>query len=218
MSQVAKVQAVFDTWAQNGRADGMERGHGPTAVQAFDKLGLGSGQRYLDIGCGNGYTVRWARERVGEGEVWGIDVAPEMIALAKRMSEASAPDARYLAGEFPNPKLPENYFDAIFSMEVFYYFPSVDAGLAAAHAALRPGGLFTCVVDYYQENAASHSWPEDTGVSMTLWSAEQWREGFERAGFEVVEQGRLFPQEEDAATPDWKESEGSLMTLGRKKS
>ncbi|MCP4449078.1 MAG: class I SAM-dependent methyltransferase [Myxococcales bacterium] len=218
MSQVAKVQAIFDTWAQNGRADGMERGHGPTAIQAFKKLELRPGQNYLDIGCGNGYTVRWAANKDRAEDVWGIDVAPEMIALARRMSADSAPRANFFAGEFPSETLPENHFDAVFSMEVFYYFPSVDDGLSAVQGLLKPGGLFTCVVDYYQENAASHSWPEDTGVAMTLWSADQWREGFARAGLEVVEQSRLFPTDNAQSSPDWKQSEGSLMTLGRKSS
>jgi ubiquinone/menaquinone biosynthesis C-methylase UbiE len=212
MGQVEQVQRVFDEWANNGRAEGMERGHGPTAIQAFNRLGLKGTQRYLDVGCGNGYTLRWALERAPQAELWGIDVASEMISLAKRMTNNES--VRFIAGEFPNESLPTNYFDAVFSMEVLYYLPSIDQGLNAVANGLRPGGLFACVVDYYEEHKESHSWPSDTGVDMTLWSADQWREGFKRAGFEVVEQKRLFPVD---AESQGKESAGSLMTLGRKK-
>ena len=215
MSQVEKVQAVFDEWAQNGRAEGMERGHGPTARQAFDRLALRDQQRYLDIGCGNGYTLRWALEGVPTAEAWGLDVSARMIELATRMSLEHKGDKHFIAGRYPNSELPKEYFDAIFSMEVFYYLPSVDEGLAAIREALRPGGLFACVVDFYRENEASHGWPADLGVAMTLWSAQEWRSGFERAGLEVVEQTRLYPTQEHDAE-GWKQSEGSLMTLGRK--
>lgn len=216
MTQINRVKAVFDEWAENGRAGGMEDGHGPTAIQAFNRLNLAPKDRYLDIGCGNGYTLRWAKERVEGANVWGIDVAPKMIALAQQMS-TEGDKSRYLVGEFPHQDVPDNNFDAIFSMEVFYYMPSIDEGLRGVAKALKPGGHFVCTVDYYKENPACHSWPEDTGVSMTLWSAEDWKTGFERAGLEVVEQCRLRPQSSTDA-PGWKHSEGSLMTLGKLRS
>ena len=131
MSQVEKVQAVFDEWAQNGRAEGMEKGHGPTAQQAFSRLALRDQQRYLDIGCGNGYTLRWALEQAPGAEVWGIDVSSKMIDLATRMTLGHQGDKHFISGSFPNPELPKEHFDAIFSMEVFYYLPSVGEGLAA---------------------------------------------------------------------------------------
>ncbi len=212
MSQIDKVRTVFNEWAENGRADGMELGHGPTAIQAFDSLDLAPGQRYLDIDCGNGYTLRWAAERCRDAEIWGVDVSPNMISLAKDMDSSDA-EIRYLCGQFPHPEIPENYFDAIFSMEVFYYMPAIQSGLVATAQALKDGGKFVCIVDYYQENSASHSWPEDTGVAMTLWSAQEWREGFEAAGLSQIEQKRLRP-DTDTEAPDWKHNEGSLMTIG----
>src|SRR5690606_11824763 len=107
-SQVARVQCLFDAWAQNGRAEGMERGHGPTAIQAFEKLNLREGGRYLDIGCGSGYTLRWALDRVPRAEVWGIDVAPQMIDLARRLTAGHGSDDRkhFLTGVFPSAELP----------------------------------------------------------------------------------------------------------------
>ena len=78
---------------------------------------------------------------------------------------------------------------------------------------LTPGGRFVCVVDFYQENPASHSWPEDVGVAMRLLSAAQWRQAFEDAGLKVIEQGRVtLPPEQ--ATEGWKVDVGSLMTVG----
>ena len=207
------VKAVFDDWAQNGRADGMERGHTPVARRAFERLELAAGQRYLDIGCGNGYTVRWAAAVDPSVDANGLDLAPEMIDLAARKTEAA--NARFVVGAFPSPDL-VGPFDAVFSMEVFYYLPDIDAALAAVYEALAPGGRLVSTIDFYRENRASHSWPEDTGAPMTLWSEVQWREAFERAGFRDVEQARLTQifDPTSGAERSWIHDVGSLMTLG----
>ena len=76
------------------------------------------------------------------------------------------------------------------------------AALSEAARLLVPGGRFACVVNYYAENEASHGWPEDVGIEMTLLDAGGWRDAFERAGLEVVEQGRLVVPA-DLATAAW---------------
>ncbi len=212
--QTARVRTVFDDWAVRGRAEGMERSHGPVARKAFKRLGLKPDSWYLDIGCGNGYTVRWAAQDVPEGKAFGIDVAPEMIARAKDLSGGLA-NAEFHLATFPQHDLPLGRFDAIFSMEVLYYLPSLSAALEEVVRLLKPDGRFVSVVDFYQENAASHSWPEDVGVAMRLLSAAQWRRAFEDAGLEVIEQARItLPAEQ--ASESWKVDVGSLMTAGQR--
>ena len=99
-------------------------------------------------------------------------------------------------------------------MEVLYYLPSLSAALEEIVRLLKPGGRFACVVDYYQENEASHSWPEDVGVAMRLLSAADWRAAFEAAGLEVVDQSRVtVPAEE--ASEEWETTVGSLLTVGQ---
>ena len=50
----------------------------PTAV-AIDSLGIGAGDRVLDLGCGGGRAVTTIAERVGpKGRVVGVDFAPGM--------------------------------------------------------------------------------------------------------------------------------------------
>ncbi len=70
-------------------------------------------------------------------------------------------------------------------------------------------------MDFYEENSASHSWPDDVGVSMRLLSAAQWREAFEDARLEVIEQSRItLPAEQ--VSESWKVDVGSLMTAGQR--
>lgn len=217
---VRRVTAVFDQWALAGRAEGMERGHGPYARRGFEFLDLsGASMRYLDVGCGNGYTVRWAAAVLGErdGLAVGLDGSAEMVARAASLSEGTR--ASFVHAPFPNhgraEVLKPGSFDGIFSMEVFYYLPDVEAGLAEVARLLRPGGRFVCVVDFYEENQASHGWPHDLGVPMTLWSKTKWQSAFKAAGLTVVhqEQLRAAPGTDGGS---WKETHGSLMTVGEK--
>lgn len=214
LTTTERVRDLFDDWAARGRAEGMERGHGPTATQAFSRLGVAAGTRYLDIGCGNGYTVRWAAGVSADVEAVGLDVSPQMIERA-RAASAELPNARFVNDAFPSSELVASSFDAVFSMEVFYYLEDLDAGLRAVKTLLAPGGRFACVVDFYAENEASHSWAEDMSLPLHLLSEAQWRQRCEAAGLTVIEQARLRPQLEPGEEPTWKHREGSLLTLAQ---
>jgi ubiquinone/menaquinone biosynthesis C-methylase UbiE len=213
--QLQKVSKLFDDWAERGRADGMEKGHTPTARQAFELLKLQPGQHYLDIGCGNGYTVRWAAAIDPTVQALGMDVSERMVQQARQLS-SDFPNTRFIHAPFPLPLLKAQTFDAIFSMEVFYYLPDLPWGIISAARLLKPGGLFACVVDYYQENEASHGWPEKLGIPLTLLSEEGWQNAMSDVGLEVLEQRRLFPPLSEGEEPDWKHEMGSLMTLARR--
>lgn len=210
--RVARARAAFDDWAKTGRAEGMERHHGPVARRAFDRLRLTPESWYLDIGCGNGYTVRWAAQAAPYGQAIGLDVAPAMLDRARALSQPFA-NADFRLAAFPTHDLPAGRFDGIFSMEVFYYLPDIDAALAATRELLSPAGRFACVVDYYQENAASHDFPSHVDAEMTLWSMADWRTAFARAGLGVEAQTRIVLPAGEADEP-WQATEGSLLTLG----
>ena len=213
--QLGKVAEIFDDWAARGRGDGMEKGHTPTARQAFELLNVQPDQHYLDIGCGNGYTVRWAADVDPSVQALGLDVSDGMVRRARELSE-NYDNTRYINAPFPLPLLKAKTFDAIFSMEVFYYLPDLPWGIISAARLLKPGGLFACTVDFYEENEASHGWPEKMGIPLTLLSEAGWRDVMTEVGLEVVDQKRLFPPLAEGQEPDWKHKEGSLMTLARR--
>ncbi len=213
-NDVDRVQRVFDDWAGRGRAEGMASAHEPAARAAFDRLALDGDSWYLDIGCGNGYTVRWAAAVATRGRAIGIDLSPAMVKRARDLS-AGHSNSEFVQSAFPRHDLPHDRFDSVFSMEAFYYFPDLDDALREVTQLLKPGGRFACVVDYYGENEASHGWPADLGVEMTLLDEPGWGAAFAKAGMEVTEQARLRLSPAEASAP-WKVTEGSLLTVGRR--
>lgn len=210
---VTRVRDVFDEWARRGRGDQMAESHRPFAIQALERLALGPGDWFLDIGCGTGYAVCWAARAAPRGRAVGIDVAEEMIARARVLC-AGLPNADFHVARFPEcHTIPLGRFDAVFSMEAFYYFPDMGAALAETLRLLTPGGRFACAVDFYAENVASHHWPDDVGVPMHLLDATGWHAAFETAGFVDVHQDRLRHRVGNPGE-SWEVSEGSLLTTG----
>jgi cyclopropane fatty-acyl-phospholipid synthase-like methyltransferase len=212
--QLLRVRDVFDEWAETGRAVGPEQGQGVVARRAFDALAVAPGQHFLDIGCGSGYVVRWAAQVATSVDALGLDVSAQMIALA-RAATTGLPNARFRRASFPHIDLEPHHFDAVFSMESFYYLADLPGGLKAVRDLLVPGGRFACLVDYYRENTASHCWPDELGVAMHLLSAPEWGAAFEDAGLEVLHQERLCTPYVPGTSLTWKHTEGSLLTLGR---
>ena len=138
-----------------------------------------------------------------------------MLERARALSPAAC---RFHHAAFPAHPFAAARFDAIFSMEVLYYLPDPDEALRTVHGLLGPGGRLACVLDYYGENEASHDWPRELGCELTLRSAAEWREAFERAGLEVLEQRGLRHPPIEGKPPSWQQELGSLFTLGARRS
>jgi len=93
-----------------------------------------SGERILDLGCGDGALTKKIRE-LG-CDVVGVDQSPDMIRKAK---EAGL-DAREMDG---HALVFDAEFDAVFSNAALHWMKrDPDAVLAGAFRALKPGGRF----------------------------------------------------------------------------
>jgi SAM-dependent methyltransferase len=62
-----------------------------------EHLGVGPGDRFLDVGCGGGGPGLWIVRRTGAA-VLGVDIAPEAVAAARRRAaDRGAADAYFVA-------------------------------------------------------------------------------------------------------------------------
>lgn len=205
------TREVFDDWARDHHADGMERHHRPRVEQAWRTLGQQTGD-YLEVGVGNGYAIRhMATTLFAEAQCVGLDLSRHMLERA-RTATVGLDNVRLECANFLEwtPKGSQR-FGLIFSMEVFYYFTDIQRGIEHAVRLLRPGGTLMVLVNYFAEHEASHEWPNQLDTPMTLWSAAQYREGFERAGLIDVQQ-EFYADPPDVAEPG---DPGTLATRGR---
>lgn len=95
-----------------------------TALSRVDGVG-----RALDVGTGTGLGARAIKQRFPDAEVVGIDVAPEMIALARER----VPEATFEVGDAARLPFGEGEFDLVAHANMIP-FPD------EAARVLRPGG------------------------------------------------------------------------------
>lgn len=105
-----------------------------------EELRAAPGERILDVGCGPGFYVQEALERVGPGgSVAGVDTSAPMLGLARRRVEAYENVELREAGATALPYA-DGEFDAAFSVQVLEYVDDVALALREIHRVVRPGG------------------------------------------------------------------------------
>lgn len=109
----------------------------PTAV-----ADLQPGDTVLDLGSGGGIDVLLSARRVGPtGYVYGLDMTPEMLALARRNAEeARATNVEFLEGNIEQVPLPDSSVDVIISNCVVNLAADKHAVFREMFRVLRPGG------------------------------------------------------------------------------
>jgi trans-aconitate 2-methyltransferase len=106
------------------------------AREQLERLELGGDDVVLDSGCGSGRVTALLADRVPQGRVYAVDVAPSMAAHARA---ALGERATVLCQDLVDLDLPEQV-DAIFSNATFHWIHDHDALFAALHRTLKPGG------------------------------------------------------------------------------
>ena len=92
-----------------------------------------SGERILDLGCGDG-TLALKLMEIG-CEVVGVDASSEFVAAAREKGV----DARRMDGQ---KLLFDHEFDAVFSNAALHWMTNPEAVIAGVHTALKPSGRF----------------------------------------------------------------------------
>jgi ubiquinone/menaquinone biosynthesis C-methylase UbiE len=136
-----------------------------------EAVGAQAGERILDVGCGPGFYVAELLDEVGpEGSVVGVDVSPDMLAIAARRSQGR-PNVEFREGPATRIPVDDVSFDAVLSVQVLEYVADTGAALAEIHRALKPGGR-AIIWDVDWGTLSWHSAePERMARAMEAWDA-----------------------------------------------
>jgi arsenite methyltransferase len=159
----------------------------PTAV-----ADLRPGEVVLDLGSGGGIDVLLSARRVGPtGFVYGVDMTPEMLTLARRNAATAGIDnVAFLEGRIEALPLPDASVDVIVSNCVINLSVDKPAVLAEMARVLRPGGRIG-ISDVVAEDHLSASERAERGsfvgcIAGAL-SFQEYRDGLAAVGFVAVE-------------------------------
>ena len=204
-----KTSKLFDVWANSGRSEEMEKGHGTTVNQFLDKLSLKENFRFLDIGCGNGWVIRKMSQNPFCAKAIGIDKSKMMIKNAK--SKISSEKEIYFSTELETWNTKEK-FDVIFSMESLYYSVPMEPALEKVFKLLKKNGIFYCGTDFYSDNTLTTRWVKDMNIPMDLRSEKEWKRMFREVGF--ITRSKHVTDSKNKSK--WKREFGTLFVIGRK--
>jgi SAM-dependent methyltransferase len=106
----------------------------PTYEAAIERLGIGAGQRVLDIGCGSGVYLRAAADR--GAEVAGLDASESLLEIAR----ARVPEADLRSGDMQFLPYEDDTFDVVSGFNSFFFAGDMAAALREAGRVAKPGG------------------------------------------------------------------------------
>ena len=109
---------------------------------------LRSGMRVLDLGSGTGYPALLGAQTVGpNGSVTGLDLAEQMLAVARRKATAlGLANVTFRSGDVTALPFDTNLFDAVTSRFCLMFLPEIPKAAAEIARVLRPGGWVASAV------------------------------------------------------------------------
>jgi ubiquinone/menaquinone biosynthesis C-methylase UbiE len=126
--------------ARNGL---QERFEIPLMIRA---LSIPKGLRILEVGCGRGVALPVFLERLAPAELWGVDVDPALVKIARERIAAQRLDATVVEGDVRELPFSSARFDLVIDFGTCYHVSggSDGARLALSEIArvLAPGGMF----------------------------------------------------------------------------
>jgi ubiquinone/menaquinone biosynthesis C-methylase UbiE len=112
----------------------------PVSEELLRAADLRAGERVVDVACGTGVITRAAAERVGStGTATGVDLAPDMLAVARDTPAAGAPIAWHEADAAALP-LPDASYDVALCQMGLMFVEDRAGAVAELHRVLAPGG------------------------------------------------------------------------------
>jgi cyclopropane fatty-acyl-phospholipid synthase-like methyltransferase len=157
-----------------------------------ESLDLKPGQRVLDLGCGLASSSIFLRREFGV-QVWATDLWFSASVNARRIH-----DAGVAGGVFPihadvrSLPFAADYFDAIISIDSYFYYGTDDLCLSEIARFVKPGGVIAvaqaALLQELDDDIPPHLrewWAQDRPVC--LHSADWWRRHWARSGIVDVE-------------------------------
>jgi ubiquinone/menaquinone biosynthesis C-methylase UbiE len=158
------------------------------------------GERVLDIACGTGVLTRAIADAVGQsGDVVGVDISPDMLGYARKLSDGQYPAIEWRECDAQSLPFEDAIFDSAFCQLGLMFIPDKVAALKEMRRVLKRGGCLAVMVWGAMEKcpgqtALAKTWEKLFGAEQaaglycmhSMSDPEVLRSLYERAGFEEI--------------------------------
>ena len=140
MSSVS-YQHFTGTAAENYQRDFVPAIATPVSQELLRVADLQPGERVLDVACGTGLITRLASERVGaNGTVTGVDIAPDMIDVAKRVPAPNGPAIQWRVADAAALPIADASVDVVLCQMGLMFLENRVAAITEMARVLVPSG------------------------------------------------------------------------------
>ncbi len=140
MSSVS-YQQFTGTAAENYQRDFVPSIATPVSHELLRVADLKPSERVLDVACGTGLIARQASERVGaDGAVMGIDIAPDMIGVAKRVPAPDGAAIQWRVADAAALPIADASVDVVLCQMGLMFMENRAAAIAEMARVLVPSG------------------------------------------------------------------------------
>ena len=113
----------------------------PVSVELMGASKLVPGERVLDVACGTGLIARLAAAIVGpEGSVTGVDLAPDMVEVARTIDAGGGAPIEWREGDAAALPFADESFDVVLCQMGIMFMDDVETALTEMMRVLSPGG------------------------------------------------------------------------------
>lgn len=104
-------------------------------------LGIESGQKILDAGCGQGVVSSYLAKNY-DIKIWGITIVPAEVEKAKKLAARMDTHGRasYEVMDYSETNFPDAYFDTVYTNETLSHSSDIAKTLKEFMRILKPGG------------------------------------------------------------------------------
>ncbi|MFO7744109.1 MAG: class I SAM-dependent methyltransferase [Psychroflexus sp.] len=149
--------------------------------QLLKNMNLKPTDAIADIGAGSGYHVFKIAPKVSDGEVYAVDIQPEMLeAMREKNKKEKQNNIQLIKGTEQSTNLPENSVDKILMVDVYHEFAYPVEMLASMKKALKADGKIY-LIEYRAED------PTVPIKRLHKMSEAQAVKEFKANGFQLVE-------------------------------
>ncbi|VYU76777.1 Demethylrebeccamycin-D-glucose O-methyltransferase [Eubacterium limosum] len=164
----------------------MNESHAEMTAWALDKLDLKPTDKVLDVGCGGGAALKRLSGRIDGGKLYGIDYSEVSVEASKELNKADIESGKMEIHQGSVSKMPfeDNQFDAIITVESYYFWPDLEEDMREVFRVLKEGGTFMLIAEMYlNDDLDEHHIEMARKFELRNLTVDEFKALFEKTGY-----------------------------------